>query len=133
MSEMNPHFHPELDGEYVVYVDASRRYVTVTDGVCKLLGYSREELLGKTIEDITPPEARSDVADEFRQYLNDSVLSGEYILLAADGRRIRSTTPRLYSKTVAWAHAGNPYPGWKARKTYCRERRAEVGELMALL
>ena len=29
-----------------------------------------------------------DVADEFRQYLNDSVLSGEYILLAADGRRI---------------------------------------------
>jgi PAS domain S-box-containing protein len=88
MSEMNPHFHPELDGEYVVYVDASRRYVTVTDGVCKLLGYSREELLGKTIEDITPPEARSDVADEFRQYLNDSVLSGEYILLAADGRRI---------------------------------------------
>ena len=88
MSEMNPHFHPELDGEYVVYVDASRRYVTVTDGVCKLLGYSREELLGKTIEDVTPPEARSDVADEFRQYVNYSVLSGEYILLAADGRRI---------------------------------------------
>jgi len=88
MSERNPHFHPELDGEYVVYVDASRRYVTVTDGVCKLLGYSREELLGKTIEDVTPPEARSDVADEFRQYVNYSVLSGEYILLAADGRRI---------------------------------------------
>ena len=115
----------------MVYVDASRRYVTVTDGVCKLLGYSREELLGKTIEDITPPEARSDVADEFRQYLNDSVLSGEYILLAADGRRIRSTTPRLYSKTVAWAHAGKPYPGWKARNIYFPEKRAEIGELMA--
>jgi PAS domain S-box-containing protein len=88
MADAKPHFHAELDGEYVVYVDSSRRYVAVSEGVCKLLGYSREQLLGKTIEDITPPEARSEVAVEFRQYLDHSALSGEYILLAANGRRI---------------------------------------------
>jgi PAS domain S-box-containing protein len=82
------HSHPELDGEYVVYVDEWRSYVAVSDGVCKLLGYTREQLLGKKIEDITPPEARSEVAREFHQYLHYSASVGEYILLAADGRRI---------------------------------------------
>jgi PAS domain S-box-containing protein len=88
MTNSKPHSHAELDGEYVVYVDASRRYIAVSDGACRLLGYSREQLLGKTIEDITPPEARHEVADQFREYVNYSVQSGEYILLAADGRRI---------------------------------------------
>jgi PAS domain S-box-containing protein len=88
MTDPMKHSHAELDGEYVVYVDQSRRYVAVSDGVCKLLGYTREQLLGKKIEDITPPEARSEVAREFHQYLHYSALLGEYILLAADGRRI---------------------------------------------
>src|SRR6185312_9778997 len=36
------HSHPELDGTYVAFVSPDRRYVAVTDGVCRLLGYSRE-------------------------------------------------------------------------------------------
>lgn len=82
------HSHAELEGEYVVYVNEWRSYVAVSDGVCKLLGYTREQLLGKKIDDITPPEARSEVAREFHQYLHYSASIGEYILLAADGRRI---------------------------------------------
>jgi len=82
------HAHPEIDGQYVVFVDADRRYVEVTDGVCQLLGYSREELLAKTIDEITAPELRAQVPETFRQYINRGGLEGRHSLLAKDGRRI---------------------------------------------
>lgn len=82
------HAHSEIDGEYVVFVDSDRRYVEVTDGVCQLLGYSREELLAKTIDDITAPELRGLVPETFRQYVNHGGLEGQHSLLGKDGRRI---------------------------------------------
>jgi len=82
------HAHSEIDGQYVVFVDANRRYVEVTDGVCQLLGYSREELLAKTIDEITAPELRAQVPETFRQYINQGALEGRHALLAKDGRRI---------------------------------------------
>jgi len=82
------HAHSEIDGQYVVFVDADRRYVEVTDGVCQLLGYSREELLAKTIDEITAPELRAQVPETFRQYINQGGLEGRHALLAKDGRRI---------------------------------------------
>lgn len=82
------HSHSEVAGEYVVFVDANRRYVEVTDGVCRLLGYTREELLSKTIDDITAPELRAQVPETFRQYITQGGLGGHFSLLAKDGRRI---------------------------------------------
>jgi len=82
------HAHSEIDGQYVVFVDADRRYVEVTDGVCQLLGYSREELLAKTIDEITAPELRAQVPETFRQYINQGGLEGCHALLAKDGRRV---------------------------------------------
>jgi PAS domain S-box-containing protein len=82
------HAHSEINGEYVVFVDANRRYVEVTDGVCQLLGYSRKELLAKTIDNITAPELRALVPELFRQYINHGGLEGQHSLLAKDGRRI---------------------------------------------
>ena len=80
--------HPEIDGDYVVFVDANRRYVEVTDGVCRLLGYSREELLTKTIDDIAAPELRPQVSETFREYISQGELEGNYSLLDKDGSRI---------------------------------------------
>lgn len=82
------HAHPEFSGEYVVFVDGNRRYVDVTDGVCSLLGYTRAELLGKTIDEITAPEIRDTVSETFEQYVNAGGLSGEFLLLARDGRKV---------------------------------------------
>src|ERR1700676_509477 len=82
------HSHSEIAGEYVVFVDANRRYVEVTDGVCRLLGYSREELLAKTIDDITAPDLRGQVPETFRQYITQGGMGGEFRLIAKDGRRI---------------------------------------------
>jgi PAS domain S-box-containing protein len=82
------HSHSEIAGDYVAFVDAGRRYVEVTDGVCRLLGYRREELLTKTIDDVTAPELRLDVPETFRQYVAKGGLEGQFCLLAKDGRRI---------------------------------------------
>lgn len=82
------HEHPEISGEYVVFVDTNRRYLEVTDGVCRLLGYSREELLGKTIDDVTAPELRDRVSNTFEQYLQAGGLAGNYLLVSRDGQRV---------------------------------------------
>jgi PAS domain S-box-containing protein len=82
------HSHPEVSGEYVVFVDANRKYVDVTEGVCSLLGYSRAELLGKTIDDITAPELRGSVSATFQEYVNAGSLSGQFLLVARDGRKV---------------------------------------------
>ncbi len=80
--------HPELGGDYVVFVDSNRRYVEVTDAVCRLLGYSREELLTKTIDDIAAPELRPQVSETFREYVSQGELEGTYSLVAKDGTHI---------------------------------------------
>jgi PAS domain S-box-containing protein len=88
ITELVRRLHPEIASDYVVFVDANRRYVEVTDGVCRLLGYSREELLTKTIEDIAAPELRPQVSETFRDYVSQGELEGNYSLVAKDGSRI---------------------------------------------
>jgi len=41
--------------DYVVVVDSSRRYVEVSPGFCKLLGYTESELLGQPYDKFTVP------------------------------------------------------------------------------
>jgi PAS domain S-box-containing protein len=82
------HSHPEMAGDLVAFVDASRRYVAVTDGVCDLLGYSRAELLHLSIDQVTDPEVRETVPEAFQRYLSLGAMEGAFSLLAKDGRRI---------------------------------------------
>jgi PAS domain S-box-containing protein len=48
------HAHAELQGaEYVVFADANRRYTDCSEAVCRLLGYSRQELMRMTIDNVS--------------------------------------------------------------------------------
>jgi PAS domain S-box-containing protein len=49
----------------VAITDAERRYVAVNESMCQMLGYTREELLGKTWSEITHPD---DVNANVEQY-----------------------------------------------------------------
>jgi PAS domain S-box-containing protein len=53
-----------------------------------LLGYSREELLAKTIDDIADPELRAQVPETFGEYVKQGDMEGTYSLLGKDGSRI---------------------------------------------
>jgi sigma-B regulation protein RsbU (phosphoserine phosphatase) len=78
----------ETAGEGFVLMDDHLRIVEVNDSYCRMLGYRREELLGKTTFDLA--------TDEFRQFIagsRDRLLAMDYrkfegSLVAKDGRRV---------------------------------------------
>ena len=109
---MLAHAHPQLkDAKYVVFVDASRRYVDCSDRVRELLGYTREELLEKRIEDISYDV--SQVPKLFAQYVEAGALEGEYVLQRKD----RTPLPIRYQAFVfsdgCHAAVWEPVQGWK--------------------
>jgi len=44
-----------VEPQYVTVADSDRRYVEVSDSFCQLVGYQREELVGKRYDDLTAP------------------------------------------------------------------------------
>jgi hypothetical protein len=81
------HHHPELrSAEYVVFVDSSRRYRDCSDGVSLLLGYSREEILQKTIDDVS--FHANEVPKLFNLYQRQGKMEGEYVLRHKSGMPI---------------------------------------------
>lgn len=81
------HSHPELQNQYVVFADSSRRYVDCSDGVCELLGYRRMDLMGMGIDDISyRPE---NVPPLFRKFREHGALEGEYVLRHKEGSPVR--------------------------------------------
>ncbi|MBI5579831.1 MAG: PAS domain S-box protein, partial [Deltaproteobacteria bacterium] len=78
----------ETAGEGFVLMDDHLRIVEVNDAYCRMLGYRREEILGKTTLDLA--------TDEFRQFITGSrerLLAMDYrtfegALIAKDGRRV---------------------------------------------
>ena len=109
---MMAHAHPELkDAEYVVFVDGTRRYVDCSEGVCQLLGYTREEMFKKRIEDISY-DIR-EVPNLFAQYVKAGVQEGEYVLQRKD----RTPLPIRYQAFVfsdgCHAAVWEPVRGWK--------------------
>lgn len=82
------HMHPELNGECIAVVNRNRQYVAVSDGTCRLLGYSHAELIGKTIDEIAAPEIVETVPAEFEQYVQRGFLKGEFVLVHRSGRRV---------------------------------------------
>ncbi|MCU1284602.1 MAG: response regulator receiver protein [Acidobacteriales bacterium] len=87
MLKVRSHKHPELGGDYVVFVNDQRRYIEATDGACDLLGYARPELLGMRIEDVSVPGSER-VVEMFEKYLEDGLMEGEFVLRHRMGSHI---------------------------------------------
>lgn len=84
---MLTHGHPEVaNAKYLVFADSQLRYTDCSGGVCELLGYSREELLEKTIEDVSFNE--KEVSSAFSQFLRRGGMEGGYVLRHKHGMPI---------------------------------------------
>ena len=70
-----------------VEVDSQRRYIWVNDAACELLGYSRAELLTKTIDDISYPSG-AHVGSMYTKFSDDSAMSGIFALRRKSGQGI---------------------------------------------
>jgi PAS domain S-box-containing protein len=98
---MKPIFPPAC-----VEVDSNRRYVSVNDTACELLGYSREELLQMRIDDVSAPSG-AHVVPMFERYRATGEMGGIFALRRKSGEviRIRFRATTRYGRNVAeWTH-----------------------------
>lgn len=73
--------------DYTTVVDGDRRYVEVSDSFCQLLGYRREELIGKRYDDLTAP-GTNDIPSVFRLFVSQGYMQGLWVLVSRTGTRI---------------------------------------------
>jgi PAS domain S-box-containing protein len=73
--------------DYTAVVDGDRRYVEVSDTFCQLVGYRREELIGKRFDDLTAP-GTNDIPSVFRQFVSQGYMQGLWMLVSRSGTTI---------------------------------------------
>lgn len=71
------------DGIFVA--DLNGRYTDVNDAGCRLLGYTREQIVGKTITDLIPPEDVDRLWRSREELLRGATHSAEWRLRSNDG------------------------------------------------
>ncbi|HVO84226.1 MAG TPA: SpoIIE family protein phosphatase [Syntrophobacteria bacterium] len=78
----------ETAGEGFVLRDNHHRIVEVNDSYCRMLGYRREEILGKTAFDLATDEFRQFIAGSRERLFAMDSRKVEGALVAKDGRRV---------------------------------------------
>jgi len=94
-----------------VEVDQTRRYISVNDAACRLLGYTREELLKLRIDDISFPSG-AHTRPMYSQFEDDSSMQGIFALRrkAGDVIWVRFQAELVDGRSFAtWTH----YEPWK--------------------
>ena len=76
-------FEQTSDG--IVLADATGRYVDVNAAACKILGYSREEVLARTIPDMLEPDEWFRIAPEIARCADGQVMRSEWRFRRKDG------------------------------------------------
>jgi PAS domain S-box-containing protein len=73
--------------DYTTVVDSDRRYVEVSDSFCKLVGYNREDLIGRRYDDLSAPNT-NDIAVIFDLFVRLRYMHGLWMLVSRNGARI---------------------------------------------
>jgi PAS domain S-box-containing protein len=68
-------------------VDDDRRYLRLNEPATRLLGAAREEIVGRSIEQFTPPEHCARLAQLSADLRHDGTVEGEYEVLRGNGTR----------------------------------------------
>jgi PAS domain S-box-containing protein len=77
----------EVEPQYVTVVGRDRKYVEVSDSFCQLVGYQREELIGKQYDDLTAPNT-NDIPTVFGLFEKLGYMHGMWMLVSREGTRI---------------------------------------------
>jgi PAS domain S-box-containing protein len=73
--------------DYVTVVNSRRKFVEVSPAFCKLLGYTEEELIGKTYDEITVPRT-NDIPLILEMFLKIGYMSGIWVLAHRSGTKL---------------------------------------------
>jgi PAS domain S-box-containing protein len=72
----------------MVLADDERHYVAANPAACLLLRLPEEEVMRLRIDDLTPPENRSEVEALWDAFVRDGVQQGAFELIMPDGARL---------------------------------------------
>lgn len=89
-----------------VEVDAQRRFIYVNESACKLLGYTRQEFLELSVDDISFPSG-AHVDPMYTLFLKKGSLNGIFALRRKSGEAImiRFDSERIDGRSIAtWTH-----------------------------
>jgi PAS domain S-box-containing protein len=75
------------ESDYVTVVNHDREFVEVSDNFCQLVGYEREELLGKQYDELTAPNTY-DIEKFARLFAKLGYMHGLWLLVSRGGTRI---------------------------------------------
>jgi PAS domain S-box-containing protein len=76
-----------LSSHGMLLADDERRLVAVNPAACRLLGVSSEELVGKRVDDLTPPELAPALEGIWKRFLAEGTQTGDYEFLLPGGER----------------------------------------------
>jgi PAS domain S-box-containing protein len=85
--EANSSSSCEVTPEFVTIVDSDRRFVQVSDSFCQLLGYRREELIGKPYDNVTAPNT-NDIQTVFNLFAKQGYMHGLWMLASRRGTHV---------------------------------------------
>ena len=66
-------------------LDDERRYVDANEAACSFLGLTREQILGRRVDDFLEPDVRATLAETWPQYLARGRQAGFFKLVHPDG------------------------------------------------
>ena len=69
-------------------LDEQGRYIDVNDELCQLMGYSREELLGKYFGEFWSPEMQRYFPKKFESFKSDGIICAELYLVTKDSTTV---------------------------------------------
>ncbi|MEA2553898.1 MAG: hypothetical protein QOJ65_2074 [Fimbriimonadaceae bacterium] len=69
----------------ILLADDNSRYIDANPAACKLTGYSKEELLGMSVQDLTPHELAEQYKSSWSDFRQTGVMGGLYPILRKDG------------------------------------------------
>jgi len=72
----------------MVIADDERRYIAANAAACLLLRLPEDEVLQRTIDDLTPPEHRPHVGPLWEAFILEGAQQGTFELLMPDGARV---------------------------------------------
>ena len=90
-------YHPSAP---ILIADNDRRYIDASAGASRLLGLSREKLVGKKLDEFVEPALKPRIADLWQAFLHRGEQEGTLRLLGPDGS----------SREVAYKVKGNVLP-----------------------
>jgi PAS domain S-box-containing protein len=76
-----------VEPQYITVVDSDGKYVEVSDSFCQLVGYQREELVGKRYDDLTAPHT-NDIPKVLALFARQGYMHGLWLLVSRGGSRI---------------------------------------------